>query len=546
MRRTGLIAAVLAIALAQLPVASAAALPPPADTFHGLTPARLLDTRSGAPTADGAQSGEGALAAGQSMVLAVAGRAGVPVHDVGAVALNVTAVNPTAASFVTVWPTGVARPLASNLNLAPGRTLPNLVMVPVGPDGSVQLYNDKGSTHLAADVLGWFPKGTSFGGVTPARLLDTRDAPTVDGLQSGEGAVGPGDSLSLQVAGRGGVPAIGARSVALNVTAINPSAASFVTVWPSGKDRPFASNLNLAPGRTLPNMVVVPLGADGKVELYNDKGSTHLAVDVLGWFATTTNFSGLTPARLADTRSGAPTTDDLGSGSGALEAGGVFTVDVSGRGGVPPNGAGAVALNVTAVNPSAPSFLTVWPTDSNRPLASNLNLAPGRTLPNMVVVPLGPDGKVQVYNDKGSTHVAVDVLGWFPATVVAPSTKRVSVASAGTQGNQSVEGLDISADGLTVAFGSDSTNLVTGDGNGRFDVFVHSVLSGVTTRVSVTSGGGEVNGHSSSPALSANGRHVAFQSQATNLVVGDGNGLTDVFVHDRFSVTTERVRRLCR
>src|SRR5207249_1268748 len=104
----------------------------------------------------------------------------------------------------------------------------------------------------------------------------------------------------------------------------------------------------------------------------------------------------------------------------------------------------------------------------------------------------------------------------------------------------------LSADGRFVAFGSDATNLVAGDTNGTTDVFVHDRQTGTTERVSVASGGGtQGNGKSGGffafPALSADGRFVAFQSDATNLVAGDTNGTTDVFVHDRQTATTERV-----
>src|SRR5207249_6721018 len=102
----------------------------------------------------------------------------------------------------------------------------------------------------------------------------------------------------------------------------------------------------------------------------------------------------------------------------------------------------------------------------------------------------------------------------------------------------------LSADGRFVAFGSDATNLVAGDTNGTTDVFVHDRQTGTTERVSVASGGGtQGNGKSGGffafPALSADGRFVAFQSDATNLVAGDTNGATDVFVHDRQTGTTE-------
>src|SRR2546426_6706686 len=120
-------------------------------------------------------------------------------------------------------------------------------------------------------------------------------------------------------------------------------------------------------------------------------------------------------------------------------------------------------------------------------------------------------------------------------------TERVSVDSAGSEGNGASTGVALSADGRFVAFTSVATNLVAGDTNGVLDVFVHDRQTGMTERVSVDSAGSEGNGASTGVALSADGRFVAFTSVATNLVAGDTNDVTDVFVHDRQTGTTERV-----
>ncbi len=138
----------------------------------------------------------------------------------------------------------------------------------------------------------------------------------------------------------------------------------------------------------------------------------------------------------------------------------------------------------------------------------------------------------------GDTNGATDV---FVRDRQTGTTERVSVASGGTQSNAASLGSALSADGRLVAFQSDATNLVVGDTNGATDVFVRDRQTGMTARVSVASDGTQANNVSSYPALSADGRFVAFQSDATNLVVGDTNGKTDVFVHDRQTGTTERV-----
>jgi hypothetical protein len=119
-------------------------------------------------------------------------------------------------------------------------------------------------------------------------------------------------------------------------------------------------------------------------------------------------------------------------------------------------------------------------------------------------------------------------------------TVRASVSDVGAQGNAKSDGSVLSADGRYIAFQSVASNLVTGDTNGALDVFVRDRETGQTTRVSVASNGAQAVGSSGSPALSADGRYVAFISSAANLVAGDTGSLSDVFVHDRQTGQTER------
>ena len=133
------------------------------------------------------------------------------------------------------------------------------------------------------------------------------------------------------------------------------------------------------------------------------------------------------------------------------------------------------------------------------------------------------------------------VSGVAHAFAVAATTTRVSVDSAGVQGNGRSARNSTSADGRYVAFGSLASNLVPGDTNGLNDVFVRDALLGTTTRVSVDSAGTQGNGGSDYPSISADGRYVAFRSAATNLVPGDTNTRDDIFVRDTVTNTTTRV-----
>lgn len=157
---------------------------------------------------------------------------------------------------------------------------------------------------------------------------------------------------------------------------------------------------------------------------------------------------------------------------------------------------------------------------------------------------LSDDGRYIAYQSlatnlvAGDTNVREDI---FVYDQVLGATTRVSVSSGGVQGDGHSTISSISGDGRYVAFTSVSTNLVAGDTNGVSDVFVHDRQTGQTTRVSVNSGGTEGNGASTTPQLSYDGRYVVFSSSASNLVAGDTNGASDVFVHDRQTGETTRV-----
>jgi hypothetical protein len=155
-----------------------------------------------------------------------------------------------------------------------------------------------------------------------------------------------------------------------------------------------------------------------------------------------------------------------------------------------------------------------------------------------------PDGRFVVFWSSASNLVTGDTNATrdvFVYDVSAGTIERDSVDSSGAEGNDRSAAGSISADGRFVAFHSAATNLVSGDTNGAADIFVHDRTTGVTERVSVDSAGGEADDDSSVASISSDGRFVAFQSSATNLVSGDTNGREDIFVHDRSTGTTTRV-----
>ena len=158
---------------------------------------------------------------------------------------------------------------------------------------------------------------------------------------------------------------------------------------------------------------------------------------------------------------------------------------------------------------------------------------------------ISADGRYVVFGSDASNLVPGDTNGTdevFVRDLRSGTTQRVSVATGGTQANSDSFSPAISADGRYVAFDSDASNLVPGDTNHHADVFVRDLRSGTTQLVSVATDGTQANGNSSyEPAISADGRYVAFGSDASNLVPGDTNENSDVFVRDRQSGTTQRV-----
>jgi hypothetical protein len=397
--------------------------------FTSLPPFRLLDTRSGVGAA------KAAVAGGGTVHLQVSGHGGVPVSGVSAVVLNVTVTAPASGGFLTVFGDGSSRPTASNLNFVKAQSVPNLVIAPVGADGKVALFNGSGGTvQLIADVSGYFLAGApvvagAFGSLPPFRLLDTRS-----GVGAAKAAVAGGGTVHLQVSGHGGVPVSGVSAVVLNLTVTAPSSGGFLTVFGDGSSRPTASNLNFVAGQSVPNLVIAPVGADGKVALFNGSGGTvQLIADVSGYFlagapAAGGTFGSLPPSRLLDTRNA------VGATKAAVAGGGTVHLQVTGVGDVPATGVSSVVLNVTVTSPTMPGWVSAYGDGTSLPSASNLNFVAGQTVPNLVIAPVGADGKVALYNGSaGTVHLIADVAGYYlsPPAPLSMTTNALNDGVAG-------------------------------------------------------------------------------------------------------------------
>jgi hypothetical protein len=415
--------------------------PPPAtgvDTSPGRytplpTPRRLLDTRPTTPT--GPPELIGRLAPDEIRTLPVTGRAGVPGTGVSAVAINLTTVRPEARAYLQVLPSNVRGSAVggfSNLNVdVVGVTVANFAIVPVGPNGAIDVYTAAGG-HLVVDVLGWFgPSGATSAGrfvaVDPVRTLDTRPG-SRQRLPAGWSPTRvptSGDSIRIPVPPTAGLPGGGeVQALVVNVTATGATATAVVQAYPTGATSVIGttSTLNLSPGRTVANTVIVPVGSDGTASLYLEAvggGRAHLLADITGYItasgapsATTGRFVPVGPGRVLDTRS-------IG---GRFTSGEIRTLTVTQAAGPTPpvpSGASAVALNLTATGTQALGVLTAWPAGVTLPSTSSLNWpGAGSTVANAALVRLGTNGQLQLRSESNAApgplaHHVVDVFGWF-------------------------------------------------------------------------------------------------------------------------------------
>lgn len=413
--------------------------------YHPLTPTRIHDSR--VANLDVAPNGRKPTSPGGSTYsIPVLGKGGVPSNasDVLAVVVGVVVADTGAKGNLALYPSGASAATSSLVNFFPGRNVPNLAIVGVGPDGKIAAElttpQANSSANVIVDVFGWFSTSSYSGSgarlfpVVPNRIHDSRET---------GGALGTKQSRSIQVRGQGGVPnSANVTGVMLNLTAINRQAGSrntYVAVTPNrvpSGSSPSTSNINVVPNHVKASMVIVPIGSDGKVNLYNHSGSTHVAVDVLGYLQEgvdpTSRLGRVIPLdapfRVFDTRLAAFGTAPLAARSQENWSFQKFAESVT-LGGTPIGEQSALIGNVTGTRltrlyPTVPvtTFLSLYPGDKPRPNTSNLNVPEGENVPNMSMVSYGTVDEntgdsvpadpyvVQAYNHNGSMHYLLDVF----------------------------------------------------------------------------------------------------------------------------------------
>ncbi|WP_298459670.1 S8 family serine peptidase [uncultured Cellulomonas sp.] len=397
-------------------VPGAASVPAPGSSPQGgptvvtQTPARVLT--------------DAAVAPDRVRCTPVAGRGGVPTGATGVI-LNVTTVAPQGPGYVVVYPdtsgTGATPPPeGSTVNFELGADVANSTFAALPANGRL-CYATRGASRVGVllDVTGYTLPGSGVVMQAPRRLTDTRGGALRVGPLAGP--VAPRTVQTVQVTGRAGVPA-DATAVIVNVTVTGPTAGGNLRVYPADQPVPDTSVVNFAPGQTKANSTIVGLPASGRISFWSDTTAAadhspvHVVIDVVGYTQAGTAYTALAPTRLLDSR---PGPGQRGPVAGHLGPATVRSVPVAGTGGVPPD-ATAVVLNVTAVGPTARGNLRVYPDADGDgrtppPDASAINYVPGRDIPNLVVVALPPDGRINVYSDQpgGSVHLVADVVGYI-------------------------------------------------------------------------------------------------------------------------------------
>ncbi|NNE12270.1 MAG: tandem-95 repeat protein, partial [Ilumatobacter sp.] len=404
--------------------AAEAATPPDANpALTSLTPQRFADTRPGEQTIDSLFEGDGRRAPGSTYEVQIAGRGQVPPGATGAI-INLAAVNPAGFGFFTVFPCGV-QPNASALNYTPGVTIANEVVAALSPSGSVCVFT-LAESDVLIDVVGYTTPTDSITTLNPKRYADSRAGfTTFDGQSQAFGRAAANSTTKVRIGGRGDVPADAAAAI-INVAAVDPNDAGFLTVHACLPSLPVASSINHVAGVTRANELIAELDANGDICIYT-LDDIDMIIDVVGFVAADSDLVSVANARFAETRSGETTFDGILQGGGKLAAGSTTTIPVAGRGDVPDN-AVAVVANIAAVDPDGPGFFTFYPCDQSRPLASSINYVGGVTGANEIVARLDASGQLCLFTSTGS-HFILDVVGYLEPNADLTVTKDDNVTT---------------------------------------------------------------------------------------------------------------------
>jgi uncharacterized repeat protein (TIGR03803 family) len=378
--------------------------PPTALQFVPLpSPCRAVDTR---PERGGGGPIQGGIP--QNFAISGAGTCGT-LASAAAYSMNVSVVPNGPLGYLTVWPAGQPRPLASTLNSLDGRIKANAAIIPAGAGGDISVYATN-TTNVIVDVNGYFAPVSgstlAFYPLPPCRVADTRHSSYPPGLGPPFLTGGQERAFPILNATTCNIPPTGVAAYSLNFSVVPHGSLFYMTVWPTGQTRPVVSTLNDIPGQIIANAAIVVAGTTGEVSVY-PTNDTDLIIDINGYFAAAgtggLSLYGVQPCRVIDTR-------HVGSGqpfSGTLSP----PVDVVDTGCAASSLAQAYVFNASVVPVGALGYLTLWPDGSGQPLVSTLNALDGSISSNMAIVP-STNGKVDAYAS-GITQLILDISSYF-------------------------------------------------------------------------------------------------------------------------------------
>ncbi len=390
--------------------------------FTAVGPTRIMDTRSGL-------GGSSHVGAARTVLLQVSGapsgHVAVPAAGAEAVVLNLTVTAPTSSGFVTVYPTGVAKPNVSTINFTKGWTGANLVTVRLGTGGKISLYNSGGTTDLIVDVVGWYADATvttatndgAFQPAKPGRLWDSRPSSSLPGDHSPMGGLG---TLTQPVDFQSSATNAHVKALVVTLTALNEQTTGHLTAWSGSGTAPSASVLNYTARTTVSNLAIVPtipcpstVCSGGSIGLPSFKiingsnGTTDILIDIWGFYDDGSLVNGelfkplAAPIRIIDTRKELSGMTTLGSASTRTK---IAPASVAG------DPTQLLVQNVTSI-PRANTFLTFWRSGDVQPGVSNISPRAGRTVAGLAYTLIGMSNDFKFYNATGTNDVLVDVAG---------------------------------------------------------------------------------------------------------------------------------------
>jgi hypothetical protein len=391
----------------------------PASAFVPVDPERLMDTRSGSKI--GAVTGPVANGATVTVPIADEGdTTGAPFTDRGitAVVVAISSITPAGSGYLTAYPDGSDRPDTSTMDYAASVNITNNEIVPVGPDGKIDITVSGGATQILVDVSGYFTTNLDATGASTYTPLanSSRVLLTSTGVGVAKGTVAASSALAFHVANNNGTtgapvtPAAGTTvtAVALNIGALPPSGDSgWIAAYADGATRNEQTEVTFEGPTTSADTVIVPVSAsNGEIDIYNGSGDPiNLVGDLAGYFSTSATgqyYHPINPVHVVDTRSAK-------SGAVASDKTIGFSTPSSLTADNP-----SLVLNVTVVSPTDSGYLNAYPGSQSSPGTSISDFAAGSTIATDTIVNTANANDYVIGNESGSANnIIIVATGYF-------------------------------------------------------------------------------------------------------------------------------------